>query len=106
MAKLNKAELARQIITEDHYISDGGVYIKDLYQQYGPSAYLVVDYDYSDCSIRIITQRSENDEEYNIRLDQIRKSKELAAQRAKAKAKKIEDSERALYEELKKKFET
>lgn len=103
MVKLPKAILARQIKSDYFYIDDGDT-LENLVEKYGKDAYLDIVWDYSDTSIRIVTNREENDDEYNARIEGHRKALSAEAERKKkAKAKK-EAEERAIYEKLKEKY--
>lgn len=103
MVKLSKQVLARQTKSEYFYIDDGDRLIS-LVEKYGPEAYLDVVWDYSDTTIRIVTEREETDEEYNARIAN-HKAILLAESERKKKAKaKKEAEERAIYEKLKEKY--
>lgn len=103
MVKLTKTELARRTIQDREYDCDGAR-IGDLYEKYGPNAYISVEYDYSDVSVTVIADRQETDDEYAARLDSLRSFKRVEAERTKLKKRNEEKKERELYEELKAKF--
>lgn len=103
MVKLSKQILARQTRSEYYYIEDGDRLI-NLVERFGPEAYLDVVWDYSDTTIRIVTEREETDEEYNTRIAGHKAALQAESERKKkAKAKK-EAEERALYEKLREKY--
>lgn len=103
MVKLSKQVLARQIKPEYHYIDDGDS-LGNLVAKYGPNAYLDIVWDYSDTTIRIVVNREETDEEYNVRINAYKMAMQADSERKKkAKAKK-EAEERALYSKLKEKY--
>ncbi|MCK9532492.1 MAG: hypothetical protein M0R77_18425 [Gammaproteobacteria bacterium] len=103
MVRLSKAVLARQIRSEVHYPDDGDT-LGIMVERYGPGAYLDIVYDYSDVTVRIITNREETDDEYNARIEAHRVALQAETDRKKkAKAKK-EAEERALYEKLREKY--
>lgn len=103
MVKLSKAILARQIKSDYFYIDDGDT-LENLVEKYGKDAYLDIVWDYSDTSIRIVTNREETDEEYAARIKAARDAKTAETARKKAIKDKREADERALYEQLKAKF--
>lgn len=103
MVKLSKAILARQIKSDYFYIDDGDT-LENLVEKYGKDAYLDIVWDYSDTSIRIVTNREETDEEYNVRIDAHKLALKAESERKKKIKDKKEADERALYAKLKEKY--
>ena len=98
--KLTPAEAARQMVYDRKEIVDG-TNLGDLCEQFGKDAFIEIDWYYDECTVYVVVNREESDEEYNRRIEAILKQKQIDADRKAAKREK----EYKEYLRLRKKFE-
>lgn len=106
MAKLTKYEAQRCLITEHlGYLEPYGFHhLNALMEKYGGDAYLDIEQDYDDVTIKVMRNRPETDEEYETRTGAIL-AKKVAQATKKRQAKIVtEEAERAEYQRLKQKY--
>ena len=116
MAKLTERELERIMIRDNLCVIDDSVIaIDDLIAKYGTGLIIDIDHDYcyGDCELTIFlrVERLETDEEYEARIEKLKRHKATQAEAARKrretlKAKKLaeEVAERELYDRLRAKY--
>lgn len=103
MVKLTKSEMARQTISIREYDCDGKT-IGELYEKLGPDAFIDVEYNYSDMNVTVVCNRQETDEEYNARINDLKRFKLEESERKRLRKKHDEDREVELYRKLRAKY--
>lgn len=108
MVKLTETELTRQTLYISEPIFDY-VSIQYLVENYKLDATISYELDSgyydTECTLKINYTREETDEEYQSRIDKLKKKKVLDAENARKSKAQKEAQERKEYERLRKKFE-
>ena len=115
MVSLSKHELARRKFDEEICRIDqySRIRIADLVSEHGPDIFLLVeqysDYSYDEMIIKVVREREEDDEAYDARISALRKKKADQAAKAATARKRAKEREaekdRALFEQLKSKYD-
>lgn len=111
MVKLTKSELLRRNVYKEHELSESYNNIGDLVDKFGRNASIEARVengyygDDPDYPVLYVTEtRLETDEEYNTRIESLKKYKQSEIDQKKAKRKQAQIDELALYEKLKEKY--